>query len=65
MSTQNNDSSYLTLVRQQKALYAYKASLNTAILTNPNIVRVEQPTGQLLSVITNRKLGEQNCPCST
>jgi len=65
MSRQNLDSSYLTLVRQQKALYAYKATLTSAQATNPNIVRLEQPTGQLLSVITDRKLGEQNCPCST
>lgn len=63
MSRRNMDSSYLTLLRQQKALYAYKDSLMDAQDTNPYIVRRTQPTGQLLSVVTDTNLGQQNCPC--
>ncbi len=61
MSTANRDSSYITLRRQQAALYGYNASLQAAKDLN-NSVRSEQPSYQSLGVITDRKQG--GCICS-
>jgi hypothetical protein len=61
MSTANRDSSYITLRRQQAALYAYNASLQAAKDLNGN-TRSEQPSYQSLGVITDRKQG--GCTCS-
>jgi hypothetical protein len=61
MSTANRDSSYITLRRQQAALFAYNANLQAAQTSNGN-VRSEQPSYQSLAVITDRKQG--GCTCS-
>jgi hypothetical protein len=61
MSTANRDSSYITLRRQQAALFAYNANLQAAQTLTGN-VRAEQPTYQSLAVITDRKQG--GCICS-
>jgi hypothetical protein len=61
MSTANRDSSYITLRRQQAALYAYNTDIQAAKISNAN-VRAEQPSYQSLAVITDRKQG--GCVCS-
>lgn len=61
MSTANRDSSYITLRRQQAALYAYNSVIQAAQDSNAT-VRTEQPTYQSLAVITDRKQG--GCVCS-
>ena len=62
MPTANHDSSYITRIRQQKALYAYSSQLQAA--QNSNItVRQEQNSSQLLSIITDRRQG--GCYCTT
>ena len=61
MSRANHDSSYITLRRQQAALYAYNNDIRA--LQNSNAtVRKEQPSSQSLSVITDRRQG--GCTCS-
>jgi hypothetical protein len=62
MPTANHDSSYITLLRKQQALYGYYNQLQAAQAANNN-VRQEQPSQELLSVITDRKQG--GCVCST
>jgi hypothetical protein len=61
MSTAHRDSSYITLRRQQAALYAYNAGIQAAQNSNAT-VRTEQPSYQSLAVITDRKQG--GCVCS-
>ena len=61
MPTRNMDSSYITMRRNAMALSAYNNTLQTAINAGTS-VRQEQPSGQVLSVITERKQG--TCFCS-
>jgi hypothetical protein len=61
MSTANHDSSYITLRRQQAALYAYNNQIRAAQDTNTTVLR-EQPTLQSGAVIVDRRQG--GCVCS-
>jgi hypothetical protein len=61
MSTANHDASYITLRRQQAALYAFNNALRTAQNANTTVLR-EQPTLQSGSVIIDRRQG--GCICS-
>ena len=68
------DSSTLTQIRQNRALYSYNAARNAAVNSGAS-VRPEQPGQQLAGVVTQRNLGgpsvtisqgivEQGCACS-
>jgi len=61
MSTANHDSSYITLRRQQAALYAYNNALRTAQDANITVL-TEQPTLQSGAVVVDRRQG--GCTCS-
>jgi len=61
MSTANHDSSYITLRRQQAALYAYNNALRTAQDANRTVL-TEQPTLQSGAVVVDRRQG--GCTCS-
>jgi hypothetical protein len=74
MTSRCFDSSTLTQIRQNRALYSYNASRNSAVLTGAS-VRPEQPGQQQAGVVTQRNLGgpsatisqgivEQGCACS-
>ena len=62
MSTANHDSSYITLRRQQAALYAYNNALRTAQDANRTVL-TEQPNLQSGAVVVDRRQG--GCTCST
>ena len=68
------DSSVLTQIRQNRALYSYNASRAAAVTTGAS-VRPEQTGQQLAGVVVQRNLGgpsvtisqgivEQGCECS-
>jgi hypothetical protein len=61
MSTANHDSSYITLRRQQAALYAYNNQLRAAQDANTTVLR-EQPNLQSGAVVVDRRQG--GCVCS-
>ena len=60
MTTRNMDSSYLTMRRNAMALSSYNSALQTAVNAGTS-VRREQPSGQVLTVITERKQGTCFC----
>lgn len=61
MPTANYDSSNQTRRVQARALYLYNLNLQQARALNPNITRSEQPSFEVLSVVTQRKMG--GCEC--
>jgi len=61
MPTANHDSSYITLRRQQAALYAFNNVLRAAQNAGTTVL-TEQPTLQSGAVIVDRRQG--GCICS-
>lgn len=61
MPTAVYDASYLTLRKQAKSLYGYKAAIDTGIAAGTTR-RTEQPTMQMAEVILVRKQG--GCFCT-
>ncbi len=62
MPTAVYDSSYLTMRKRAKALYAFNAAVTAARNGGSSTVRTEQPTLQSAEVILVRKQG--GCFCS-
>lgn len=62
MSRTNFDSSYLTLVKQQRTLYGFKNSLKDAQVSNPTVLLRTQPNTQLSAVQTDAAIGASLCP---
>ena len=60
MPVANHDSSYITLRRQQSALYSYNNQLKSAQNAMTTVLR-EQPNTQTSGVIVDRKQG--GCIC--
>ena len=60
MPVANHDSSYITLRKQQSALYAYNNQLKSAQNAMTTVLR-EQPNTQTSGVIVDRKQG--GCVC--
>jgi hypothetical protein len=61
MPVANRDSSELTRARRAMTLYGYNSQLD-ALKQTTNIVRREQPTSQILNVVTERRQG--GCYCA-
>lgn len=60
MPVANHDSSYITLRKQQSALYAYNNQLKSAQNAMTTVLR-EQPSNQTSGVIVDRMQG--GCVC--
>ena len=65
MPTDNYDASLVTARARARALYNFNASLQAARVANYNIVEAEQPTFQVLDVVTQRQQGGCMCDAST
>ena len=61
MPVANRDSSELTRARRAMTLYGYNSQLD-ALKQTTNLVRREQPTSQILNVVTERRQG--GCYCA-
>lgn len=64
MTLKNTDASQITLRKQRKALYSWKAT-NTAAVNVGGSILSEQPTFQSNGVVIDRKLGGSTaCGCN-
>ena len=64
MTLKNTDASQITLRKQRKALYSWKATNTTSVNLGQSILS-EQPTFQSNGVVVDRKLGGSTaCGCN-
>ena len=62
MPTDNYDASLVASRARARTLYSFNANLLAARVANANVVGTEQPTFQVLDVVTQRQQG--GCMCS-
>jgi|APGre2960657444_1045066.scaffolds.fasta_scaffold00174_12 hypothetical protein len=65
MPTDNYDASLVASRARARTLYNFNANLLAARVANANVVGTEQPTFQVLDVVTQRQQGGCMCAAST
>ncbi len=65
MPTDNYDASLVASRARARTLYSFNANLLAARVANANVVGTEQPTFQVLDVVTQRQQGGCMCSAST